>query len=241
MSWKDEQDHLLGVPKETPILHMPAQGPTPGADIFLPKFEHAYGSQPGKSLEQRQTTDATESTHMHLLRLPNIRQPDDYSCGAACAMSVGKYEGVGPDSIAEWKTALHTSVEVATHPRNIVGYLTALGLLVYRIDEMDLLDLSRCWSGGKPVICFIQDYGTRVPAKAKFPYGHVVAVIGVALDMVFCFDPSADNVLQGEDSDASHGKVMIDQDKFLEVWHDKDYEGNQFHRLGIIVGKPTHT
>lgn len=171
-----------------------------------------------------------------LIEVPDIRQHDHYSCGAAAAMAVGKYFGVGPDSIEEWKKALGTDIQGSTSPTAIETYLRSIGLEVDCAFNMSLKDLHDARSDGRPVITPVQDYGPEVPGKAKFEYGHYLTVIGVAMGYVFCQDSSADNVLKGEGSDAAPGRVMIREQDFLDLWHDRDIKGNEYIRFGIVVG-----
>jgi HK97 family phage portal protein len=171
-----------------------------------------------------------------LLDLPDIRQQDDYSCGAAAAMAVGQYFGVGPDTLEEWKAALSTTEQKSTRPFAIVQYLTELGLVVTAGGDLTIEDLKACWRAGQPVICPIQEYG--IPSKqASFLYGHYVVVIGAALGHIFVADSSIDNVLEGQDSDQAPGRSLISEEDWLRVWHDQDIDGKQYIRFGIAVGK----
>lgn len=186
-----------------------------------------------------------ESESATLIDLPDIRQEDNYSCGAAIAMSVGQYFGVGPATLEEWKTALGTDEEQSTRPMAIVEYFLDLGLSVNAAHGMSLDDLKGYWKKGWPVICPIQEYG--VPSKqASFDYGHYVGVIGVALGHVFVQDPSIDNALeepggsQGEVEDPGvdqdPGRSMIAEETWMQVWHDEDADGKQYVQFGIAVG-----
>jgi len=192
-----------------------------------------------------------------LLDLPDIRQEDDYSCVAMCAMAICLKLGVGPKPDAntaeawtrvkeEWKTALGTTEERSTPPDEVIAHLKSLGLEVDAQQNMTIDDLRSQWRQGHYVLCYIQEYG--IPSKqASFKYGHAVVVIGVALGKVFVFDPSIDNALlrpggsQGatEDPDSLQplGETFIDEDVWDKVWHDKDVDGNKYIRFGISVAK----
>jgi HK97 family phage portal protein len=182
-------------------------------------------------------TPAGQQTPGALLEVPDIRQPDHYSCGACAAMCVGQYFGVGPSSLQEWKDALGTDMEQSTRPMRIVEHLSSLGLVVTSAHNMTLDDLRRFWRAGQPVICPVQDYGPFLPGAATFDYGHYLTVIGASLGYVFAQDSSADNALEGEGSDAAPGRVMIAEQKWLENWHDTDIDGNPYAAFGIAVGR----
>ena len=181
-----------------------------------------------------------------LLDLPDIRQKDHYSCGAAVAMAVGRYFNVGPTSLEEWKHALGTSEKNSTSPPAIIRYLRSLGLDVTARPQMTIEDLHAAWQDGKPVICPIQEYG--VPSKqASFNYGHYVVVIGQGLGEVFVFDPSIDNALAKPGGTVGKGKPdpdvlqapgrsLIPVEKWMKVWHDRDAAGRRYVQYGIVVG-----
>jgi len=174
-----------------------------------------------------------------LIEVPDIRQHDHFSCGAAAAMSVGKYFGVGPETLEEWKKALGTDVEESTRPQSIIDYFSSLGLHVEAKSNLTLDDLEKYHRWGMPVITPVQDYGPYVPAKAKFAYGHYLTVIGVGYGYVFCQDSSEDNVISSSGSIQKPGRVMIDQDYFMNLWHDKDIDGKEYLQFGIAVsGNP---
>lgn len=183
----------------------------------------------------RFTFDPGYTFHSLLLEVPDVRQLDNFSCGSMCAMSVGKYFGVGPDTREEWIQTLHTDVEDSTRPTAIVDYLKSLGLEVEERQNMTIADLEDYWEKKMPVIVPIREYG--IPdKKASFDYGHFVTVIGTYFGYVFVQDPTIDNLLDGEDSAAAPGRMMIQVRDFLNIWHDKDADGNEYYRYGIAVG-----
>lgn len=160
------------------------------------------------------------------------------NCGAAASMSVARYFGVGPKTEKEWENVLGTSVEKSTSPKAIIEYLQSLGLQVEARSGMDLNDLKEYHQRGWPVIVCVQDYGKPTSSKASYNYGHYLSVIGIDHGYVFCQDSSEDNVLKGTDSIAAPGKIMIEEQTFLDNWHDKDEDGNRYIRFGIAVGPP---
>lgn len=163
-------------------------------------------------------------------------------------MCVGKYFGVGPDSLKEWMDKLGTSEQESTKPQAIVTYLSSLGLQVETQQHMTLADLRECWRKGQPVICPVQDYSGELPGQAKFKYGHYLTVIGCDLGMVFCQDSSIENLEREPNGDvpkskeevsgniAAPGRIMIREQDWLKNWHDRDAAGAKYIRFGIIVG-----
>ena len=177
---------------------------------------------------------------LRLLDLPDIRQPDNYSCGASITASVARYFGIGletgtgPKTVEEWKKLLGTTIQRSTSPDAILTGLESVGLEAIAQQNMTVEDLAQACKEGKPVICPIQEYGAP-DKKADYAYGHYVAVIGVAMGQVFVQDPAIDNVMEGEGADAARGRMMIEAGKFEGIWHDEDTEGNRYFHYGIIV------
>ncbi len=185
------------------------------------------------------TGGAAAFAENQILDLPDIRQEDHFSCGAAAAMAVGRYFGVGPATLPEWKKALGTDVEESTRPGAIVRYLRSLGLSVRVRHHMTIADLAQAVAEGSPVICPVQDYGRELPKEADFDYGHYLAVCGIIPDQyVAVQDSSEDNVTRGSGTIAAPGKVLIHQADWLRDWHDQDIDGVKYVRYGIVVGKP---
>ena len=47
--------------------------------------------------------------------IPDVQQPDDYSCGAAAFMSICSYYGVGPEELDVMKSELRTTSRNGTY------------------------------------------------------------------------------------------------------------------------------
>jgi hypothetical protein len=170
---------------------------------------------------------------------PDVRQKDQYACGAAASMAVGQHFGVGPKTLEEWKGALGTTLAKSTDPKSIEKYLRSLGLQVEAIGSLEVQDLRDATEQGMPVICPVQDYGKRRGQGAGFTYGHYLTVIGVALGYVLCQDSSEDNVLVPKaESIQEPGRVVIKDDVFEKSWHDVGVDGTKYIHYGIVVGPP---
>ena len=198
----------------------------------------------GKSFQRTKSLDGPP-----ILEVPNIRQPDHYSCGACAAMSVGRFFGVGSEDLGEWKSLLGTTLERSTDPRMIVGVLSDLDLEVEERHGMTVDDLAEATRNGRPVICPVQDYMSKREPGAEFDYGHYLVVIGVVDGHVVCQDSSIDNV-QGRpgggvsESDeeesqniAAPGRILVRVEDWEANWHDVGEDGTKYVRYGIIVGR----
>lgn len=156
-----------------------------------------------------------ETTTAELIAVPDVRQPDNYSCGAAASMGVGQYFGVGPDDLDEWKALLGTIEDKSTRPMEIVRVLSALGLTVEVSHNMTVDDLAEATDEGSPVICPIAP-------------GHYVTVVGVAFGFVFVQDSAATG---------STGVRVIDATTWVAGWVDTDIDGNVYTCFGISVSQ----
>lgn len=170
-----------------------------------------------------------------IIGVPDLRQPDDFSCGACATLGVSLYYGVGSHDLNEVKATLGTSKANSTDPDKIVAYLNELGLDANPRHDMTLDELKGYWCEGNPVIACIKEYDTK---ETSAKYGHFVTVVGHGLGMVMVQDPSIDNVLSGDDADQYPGIMPIKEDRWLEVWHDS-LDGKTYHRFGIVVGPGT--
>ena len=243
-----------GQPQEKPPPEEKPQE-VPEGKPGAPLAEPAQGSAPqrtpvGTGLPNPVREDVPrppKRASMALLEIPDVRQRDHFSCGAAAAFAVGRgFFGAGPETLDQWKDALGTSLKKSTSPPAIVEYLTSLGLTVEARAGMTIADLETCIQRGMPVICPVQDWGVDLPGTAEFRYGHYLTVIGVSQEMglIFCQDSSEDNAIAGGDSKPLSaggsiqmpGRIMVTFATWEQVWHDQDVDGTPYHRYGIAVG-----
>jgi hypothetical protein len=187
------------------------------------------------------------------LGLPDVRQDSDFSCGAAAAMSVGLFFGVGPATLPEWEKALGTTAEHSTSTRAILEYLTLLGLEVIGRGGLTIADLIEVVRQRKVAICPIDDYHGEQDPKAADDYGHWVAVDAVDEEFVIVQDPALENLERAPGGDvpasqadpsgniAAPGKKPILFREWMRDWHDTGLEGEAYDQFAIIVGRPAGT
>lgn len=212
----------------------PVPDPTGSADPGSKKPGDPLLNKTPTSVRKDVKAGEQDPSNPLILGVPDICQPNHFSCGLCATWEVAKFFGVGPDSYDEWQKILGTSVEESTHPERIVKALTDLGLTIEARQNMTYEDLELQWLSGHPVIICCQDYGVFVPREAKFPYGHYLVVIGAFMDKVLCQDSSEGNVVRGSDSIQEDGRVLIDRAKFEENWVDVDVDGNKYDHYGIV-------
>src|SRR5713101_5211899 len=88
--------------------------------------------------------------------LPDVQQPDEYSCGAASLMSMLAYYGAGPEDYDVLKKKLGVTQKNGTDYHRMVCFAGELGLQANAKPKMTLAQLEQFLDEGKPVICSIQ-------------------------------------------------------------------------------------
>ena len=94
-----------------------------------------------------------------LIDVPDSRQSESWSCGAAVCSAVAAYYGVEPNTEPEAVLALGSSPRDGTDPEHLVAVLQGAGLETTALAGMDLDTLEWFVSKGRPVICAIQAWG----------------------------------------------------------------------------------
>lgn len=181
--------------------------------------------------DQSKVENAMIANRIAVLRVPDVRQPDGWSCGAAAAMAVGMRVGAGPATIEEWKALCGTD-RTGTRPGAIAAALRGAGLDVDAAAGMTVEDLRR-WTAlrARPVIVPVRDW--RNPADPAG--GHYLVVLGVAEladgTWVHAHDPRPGP--QG-------GAQTIPAAAFEAAWADRGADGATYVRFGIAAGAPAH-
>ncbi|MDD1702186.1 MAG: C39 family peptidase [Methanoregula sp.] len=170
---------------------------------------------------------------VNTLIIPDVRQSESYSCGAACTQAVFNYWGVDVRE-GTLMQELNTTGDAGTAPDSIVNVARAHGLTAYRAENLTIDDLARAVDAKIPVIVDCQAW--RDPNEVNESWeslwedGHYMIVIGVDSANVYFEDPS----LQGT-------RGYIPRDEFESRWH--DYPGESpygknstaFYHLGIFI------
>lgn len=167
--------------------------------------------------------------------LPSVRQPDGYTCGVACLMSILGHYGAGPDEYEVLRDELGVTEEGADY-RRMAEYARKLGFRVNIEANMSLPQLLQELDHARPVICSIQAYDEGAnPAERTKVYkgtdvnGHYVVAIGYDSRNVYFMDPS----LVGRRAYLSHAE-------FEERWHDNEGTAEKpqlIHHLGMAIWK----
>ncbi len=173
---------------------------------------------------RRQLAGASPRTR--LLGLPDVRQANGYTCGAASLQSVLRYYGRGDDLGEEDLAAqLGTTPEDGTTPAAIVRVARAHGLTATMRERMTLSDLETYVARGVPVIVDYQAWSEapRPDYTNDWDNGHYSVVVGIDRRNVYLEDPS----ILG-------ARGAIARSDFVRRWHDEDNR-QRYHGMGIVL------
>jgi predicted double-glycine peptidase len=170
------------------------------------------------------------------IALPEVQQPDEYSCGVASLMAILAYYGTGPENYDDLKKQIGATEKSGTDYHRIARFARDQGLEANTVSSMSLPQLEACLSEGKPVICAIQAYAENIPAGQrdevyrKNDNGHYLVAVGFDDNNVYFMDPS----LTGR-------RGFLTKNEFESRWHDNEGTSEQpriISHLGLVIWKP---
>ena len=159
------------------------------------------------------------------VKLPDVRQETNYSCGASAFQAIAEMYGVGPQEESWYRDALDTDPEEGTAPENIRELADQLGLQSVAKQGMTSADLKQWLDQGIPVLILIQAWGNP-DGYSGTNDGHYVVAIGYTDDDLIVEDPSlrlTRGFIGWEDLDAR--------------WHDAAVDGTAYDHWGMAVVK----
>ena len=173
------------------------------------------------------------------IALPEVQQPDEYSCGVASLMAILAYYGTGPEDYEDLKKEIGTTQKSGTDYHRMLRFATEQGLRADVIHDMTLGQLEACLLEGKPVVCAIQAYAENTPARQRADVyhrddnGHYLVAIGYDDDNIYFMDPS----LTGR-------RGFLPKAEFQARWHDNEGTPDRpklISHLGLVIWKPGGT
>jgi ABC-type bacteriocin/lantibiotic exporter with double-glycine peptidase domain len=169
------------------------------------------------------------SSITNIIRIPQIRQVDGYSCAVACLQSVLYFYGKEVD-YEFLKKAVKTSPENGTDHRDIIKFVQSIKLPVELRKGMTIFDLQELIDQGKPVILVLQAWSGNGKDPSKgWDSGHYAVGIGYDANNIYLMDPST----------LGHYSY-IPTGEFITRWHDKDGDIRLVHSGIIISGKQAY-
>lgn len=164
-----------------------------------------------------------------LLRMPDVRQTTDYSCGPSALQAVLGYYGEEHFE-RDLMELCQADPEQGTPPARLAEAARQLGFQAEVRQHMTLQDLETSVEQGVPVIIAAQAW--RLEEQKQTPWsqiwdsGHWMVVVGLDDKQVYFEDPS----IQG-----SLG--TIPREEFLHRWHDID--DKPFIQGGVLISGKT--
>lgn len=165
-------------------------------------------------------------TRKQSAEVPAVEQQLNSSCGPAALKAVFESFGYGTKTEKTLRQETNSSADKGTLPTALAEVAYKNGLTVESFGEMDLYQLSKVTSEGKPVIVCMQS--TMDPPDG-WDNGHYIVVKRLVDDKVYYMDPAV-----GEERFLSHNQ-------FLRRWHDKDGNGKKYVHFGLVLKGPGKT
>ena len=158
-----------------------------------------------------------------ILDFPQVRQSNEYSCGAAVVRAVLAYYGkdIKEEDLMD---KLSTSETYGTDPNNIISYLKKNKLKVNCISFMTIEKLKSYVDKKIPVIVLIQAWAAdKKEYKETLDNGHYVVVIGYTNNKIFFEDPSI------------YERGYLTYNEFESRWKDVARDGTIYRKYGMAV------
>lgn len=161
--------------------------------------------------------------------LPLVRQPRDWDCGAAAALSISAFYGVGPKDLEDVVKACKTNKKFGTYYGDLPPYFRSVGLIPEVVQGLGIQRLKRLLYRRIPVMLSIQAWADD-PAVYDDPDsnddGHWVNACGYDRNNIYTMDPS----IWGRYGHIGNADL-------LKRWHENEGSVNfeLSHQLAIIV------
>jgi predicted double-glycine peptidase len=159
----------------------------------------------------------------NLVQVPLARQREDYSCGAAAALSLLRYwrpEAYASVDEGALYAELRTTEAQGTEPEPMAALLRRNGLdAEYRHGDVTVAELQRAVDARAPPIVDLQAWrdDPGVPWRDVWNAGHYVLMVAYDDERLFFVDPS---------TMAPTGYVFLPRGELDERWHDLAGERN---------------
>ena len=161
------------------------------------------------------------------LKVPDVRQSNDYSCGSSSLLSILYYYNKFDGNESELSKELKTNSKDGTKPQNIVNVAKKYGLNPRLKQHSNIEELKAEVSKGNPVIVNYQAWSDKDKTEEEwqkdYSDGHYSVLIGFKGDDIILEDPS----VLGK-------RIKIPVDEFMNRWHDKEASGKKTFRMSIV-------
>jgi uncharacterized protein len=165
-----------------------------------------------------------------LTGVPDVRQAENYSCGASSFQAVMGYYGKNSME-ADLRTMLNTTPSHGTYPWDMVRGAQRVGFDAEWRENLTLADLRASLSAGVPVIIDGQRFiAPNSSWEDTWTAGHYMVVFGLDDRNVYLEDP----FLFGSRLNMTH-------EDFIASWHDYESElpvppgAKKYYHLGVFI------
>jgi predicted double-glycine peptidase len=156
------------------------------------------------------------------LEVPIVRQSTDYSCGAACFLSILGYYGYDPYEKQLIK-ALETTLG-GTDPDSFKKAAKKFELKIDIKEDMTIDQIKNNLKKKIPVILDIQAWGEKKDYSKAWKDGHYVVAVGYDKKGFYLMDPS------------QMGYSYLLEKDLEDRWHDVEIDSDKkFFKLGIMI------
>jgi predicted double-glycine peptidase len=188
-----------------------------------------YSSSPAQTPAAVTATPAG-TTAILLAGVPDVRQAENYSCGASSLQAVMSYYGLNAME-SDLRGILNTSPSHGTYPWDMVQAARGMGFDAEWKENLSLNDLESALREGTPVIIDGQRfYKPNSTWEDTWDAGHYMVVIGMDDRNVYLEDP----YILGS-------RLNMTRDAFLASWHDYESEipvpagAKKYYHLGVFI------
>lgn len=164
--------------------------------------------------------------HGKVIKVPDIRQYNEYSCGSACLLALLSHWGVYDGNEKKLAQELGTNHEHGTDPHSIARVARSMGLDSSVKTDCSLAEIKAAIQAEQPPMVNFQAWSDKKQKDWEDAWedGHYAICVGIDDDHIYLRDPVIYN---------KTGYLSIDS--FKKRWHDVDSDGNKIHRMVIFV------
>lgn len=177
------------------------------------------------------SADVTQDSSLVILTgIPDVRQAEHFSCGAASMQAVLAYYGM--DSYeADLRVMLKTAPNHGTYPWDMVAAAKQLGFEAEWKENLTFDDIKTSLQQGIPVITDSQRFrGTDGTFENNWDSGHYMVAIGIDDQYIYLEDP-----------DLLGSRLKMTRSDFEKSWHDYETElpappdAKKYYNLGVFI------
>lgn len=160
---------------------------------------------------------------MMISNFPELRQADNWDCGASSLQSLLLYYGLDL-SEADIINIAGTNKDRGTTPAGMIKAVEHYKFN-YKAGKLSLTELKKYLNKKVPVILLLQAWSDldSVDWKDHWSDGHYVVEIGYLADNIYFEDPY------------SFSRTFLSEKELEERWHDVDYGGQRHINWGLAI------